>query len=93
MSLPLALGFAEGAAFRQSVGTLLIGGLVSSLVLTLVLIPAVYCARASKTAMTLGKRQSPGRFTRSQRWKAKGSRRTSKHSAHGRSATAPFTRP
>jgi hydrophobic/amphiphilic exporter-1 (mainly G- bacteria), HAE1 family len=45
-SLPLALGFAEGAAFRQSMGTVLIGGLVSSLLLTLVLIPVVYVATA-----------------------------------------------
>jgi HAE1 family hydrophobic/amphiphilic exporter-1 len=45
-SLPLALGFAEGAAFRQSMGTVLIGGLVSSLLLTLVLIPVVYTATA-----------------------------------------------
>jgi HAE1 family hydrophobic/amphiphilic exporter-1 len=45
-SLPLALGFAEGAAFRQSMGTVLIGGLLSSLVLTLVLIPVVYSATA-----------------------------------------------
>lgn len=43
-SLPLALGFAEGSAFRQSMGTVLIGGLVSSLMLTLVLIPVVYAA-------------------------------------------------
>jgi multidrug efflux pump len=45
-SLPLALGFAEGAAFRQSMGTVLIGGLVSSLLLTLVLIPVVYTTAA-----------------------------------------------
>jgi HAE1 family hydrophobic/amphiphilic exporter-1 len=41
-SLPLALGFAEGGAFRQSMGIVLIGGLTSSLILTLLLIPAVY---------------------------------------------------
>lgn len=49
-SLPLALGFAEGAAFRQSMGTVLIGGLVSSLLLTLVLIPVVYAATSRERA-------------------------------------------
>ena len=49
-SLPLALGFAEGGAFRQSMGTVLIGGLVSSLMLTLVLIPVVYAATSRERA-------------------------------------------
>jgi HAE1 family hydrophobic/amphiphilic exporter-1 len=40
--LPLSLGFAEGAEFRRSMGTVLIGGLLSSLVLTLFLVPAIY---------------------------------------------------
>jgi HAE1 family hydrophobic/amphiphilic exporter-1 len=40
--LPLALGLAEGAEFRRSMGTVLIGGLLSSLVLTLFLVPVVY---------------------------------------------------
>jgi hydrophobic/amphiphilic exporter-1 (mainly G- bacteria), HAE1 family len=42
--LPLALGLAEGAEFRRSMGTVLIGGLISSLILTLFLVPVVYCA-------------------------------------------------
>ncbi|MBV9103520.1 MAG: efflux RND transporter permease subunit, partial [Candidatus Eremiobacteraeota bacterium] len=42
--LPLALGLAEGAEFRRSMGTVLIGGLLSSLILTLFLVPVVYCA-------------------------------------------------
>ena len=42
--LPLALGLSEGAEFRQSMGTVLIGGLLSSLVLTLFLVPVVYCS-------------------------------------------------
>ena len=41
--LPLALGLAEGAEFRRSMGTVLIGGLLSSLILTLFLVPVVYC--------------------------------------------------
>ncbi|BDE05617.1 hypothetical protein WPS_08930 [Vulcanimicrobium alpinum] len=40
--LPLALGIAEGAEFRKSMGTVLIGGLLSSLILTLFLVPVVY---------------------------------------------------
>jgi len=40
--LPLALGLSEGAEFRQSMGTVLIGGLLSSLILTLFLVPVVY---------------------------------------------------
>ena len=40
--LPLALGLAEGAEFRVSMGTVLIGGLISSLILTLFLVPVMY---------------------------------------------------
>jgi multidrug efflux pump subunit AcrB len=40
--LPLALGITEGAEFRKSIGTVIIGGLTSSLLLTLFLVPAVY---------------------------------------------------
>jgi multidrug efflux pump subunit AcrB len=56
--LPLSLGLAEGAEFRRSMGTVLIGGLLSSLILTLFLVPVVYCwivgwleARADRRAM------------------------------------------
>jgi len=40
--LPLSLGLTEGAEQRASIGTVLIGGLLSSLVLTLALVPIVY---------------------------------------------------
>lgn len=40
--LPLALGFAEGGEWRQAMGTVIIGGLMSSLILTLFLVPMVY---------------------------------------------------
>ncbi|MDB5093907.1 MAG: acriflavin resistance protein [Candidatus Eremiobacteraeota bacterium] len=40
--LPLALGKTEGAEIRQSMGVVLIGGLLSSLFLTLILVPAMY---------------------------------------------------
>jgi HAE1 family hydrophobic/amphiphilic exporter-1 len=40
--LPLALGYAEGGEWRQAMGTVIIGGLLSSLILTLFLVPMVY---------------------------------------------------
>jgi HAE1 family hydrophobic/amphiphilic exporter-1 len=42
--LPLALGLAEGGEIRRSMGVVLIGGLCSSLVLTLFLVPIAYTA-------------------------------------------------
>jgi HAE1 family hydrophobic/amphiphilic exporter-1 len=40
--LPLALALDEGSVAKRSLGTVVIGGLTSSLLLTLVLIPVVY---------------------------------------------------
>jgi HAE1 family hydrophobic/amphiphilic exporter-1 len=40
--LPLSLGLAEGGEIRKSMGVVLIGGLTSSLILTLFLVPVVY---------------------------------------------------
>ena len=40
--LPLSLGYAEGGEWRQAMGTVIIGGLLSSLVLTLFLVPMIY---------------------------------------------------
>jgi HAE1 family hydrophobic/amphiphilic exporter-1 len=40
--LPLSLGLTEGAETRASMGTVLIGGLISSLILTLALVPVMY---------------------------------------------------
>jgi HAE1 family hydrophobic/amphiphilic exporter-1 len=40
--LPLALGFAQGAEWRQAMGTVIIGGLMSSLILTLFVVPMIY---------------------------------------------------
>ncbi len=39
---PLALGLVEGSQVRQSLGIVVIGGLISSLLLTLVLVPIAY---------------------------------------------------
>jgi hydrophobic/amphiphilic exporter-1 (mainly G- bacteria), HAE1 family len=40
--MPLALALDPGSAAKRSLGTVVIGGLTSSLILTLVLIPVVY---------------------------------------------------
>jgi hypothetical protein len=40
--LPLSLGLTEGAEERASMGTVLIGGLISSLILTFALVPVMY---------------------------------------------------
>jgi len=40
--LPTALGIGEGAAFRQPMAIAVIGGLISSTILSLVLVPAAY---------------------------------------------------
>jgi HAE1 family hydrophobic/amphiphilic exporter-1 len=40
--IPLALGYAEGGEWRQAIGTVIIGGLSSSLILTLFLVPMTY---------------------------------------------------
>lgn len=45
--LPLAMGITEGAEFRKSIGTVIIGGLLSSLLLTLFLIPVIYVGMVS----------------------------------------------
>ncbi|HAK74171.1 MAG TPA: hypothetical protein DCP36_12395 [Sporomusaceae bacterium] len=38
----MALGIGSGAEMRQSMGVVLIGGLITSTMLTLVVVPAVY---------------------------------------------------
>ncbi len=40
--LPVALGLSEVGKFRMSMGIAIIGGLISSTILTLVVIPAVF---------------------------------------------------
>ncbi len=40
--LPLAIGLSEGGEWRQAMGTVIIGGLLSSLILTLFLVPMIY---------------------------------------------------
>ena len=50
--LPLALAFEPGSQVRQSLGVVVIGGLLSSLVLTLVLVPVMYEWIAPKNLST-----------------------------------------
>lgn len=40
--LPIALGIGEGAELRQSMGVVLVGGLISSTALTLLVVPVIY---------------------------------------------------
>ncbi len=40
--LPLSMGYDAGSEWRQAIGTVIIGGLLSSLVLTLFLVPMIY---------------------------------------------------
>ena len=40
--LPVALGFSKGSIIAAELGTVVIGGLFSSTVLTLVIVPVVY---------------------------------------------------
>ncbi|MGA3038200.1 MAG: efflux RND transporter permease subunit [Vulcanimicrobiaceae bacterium] len=47
-NIPLALGFEPGSGARTSLGTVIIGGVLSSLVLTLLLVPIAYMWMAPK---------------------------------------------
>lgn len=40
--LPIALGIGEGAELRQSMGVVLVGGLITSTILTLLVVPVIY---------------------------------------------------
>ena len=48
--LPLALAIEPGAEAQRSLGTVVIGGLTSSLILTLLLVPVVYLRLAPSRA-------------------------------------------
>jgi len=56
--LPLATGHTEGGEIRQSMGIVLIGGLLSSLFLTLFLVPAMYVT-ANRIAGWFSERRTP----------------------------------
>jgi HAE1 family hydrophobic/amphiphilic exporter-1 len=46
--LPIALALEPGSEVRQALGVVVIGGLLSSLALTLLLVPVVYVAMTPK---------------------------------------------
>jgi Cu/Ag efflux pump CusA len=48
-NIPLALALEPGSSVRSSLGVVVIGGVSSSLILTLVLVPIMYMILAPKT--------------------------------------------
>jgi len=61
--LPVALGVGEGADFRAPLGIAVIGGVITSTILTLLVIPTVYEILADTRdwlAVKFGRRQDPG---------------------------------
>ena len=55
--LPLALGLTTGAEFRKSMGTVIIGGLTSSLLLTLFIVPVGYVVLVGLTERVAARRR------------------------------------
>ncbi|MEA2786424.1 MAG: AcrB/AcrD/AcrF family, partial [Candidatus Eremiobacteraeota bacterium] len=58
-NIPLALALEPGASVRSSLGTVVIGGILSSLFLTLVLVPIMYMW-LSAARMPATERAAPG---------------------------------
>ena len=54
--IPTAIGFGESAEFRQAMGISIIGGLITSTILTLVLVPIVYIKLDALSQKLLGKK-------------------------------------
>jgi HAE1 family hydrophobic/amphiphilic exporter-1 len=52
--IPVALARSDGAEFRNPMGVLVIGGLLSSTLLTLVVVPAMYTYAEDAAARTAG---------------------------------------
>ncbi|MGH7737339.1 MAG: efflux RND transporter permease subunit [Candidatus Tyrphobacter sp.] len=61
--LPIALALDPGSASRQALGVVVIGGLISSLLLTLVLVPCAF-VRLAPTYSDLARKATPQRRTR-----------------------------
>jgi HAE1 family hydrophobic/amphiphilic exporter-1 len=64
--IPLAFVLDPGAQAESSLGTVVIGGLASSLLLTLMLVPVVYVAMASKPVRIIDETNPPQGFVREQ---------------------------
>jgi len=60
--LPLTVGFGESASLRSPMAMAVIGGLISSTLLTLVVIPCVYWVLDSFSNLLTGKKQTAGQF-------------------------------
>ncbi len=50
--IPMAIGFGEGAELWQPMGVVIVGGLTVSTLITLILIPTLYCVFASREVKT-----------------------------------------
>jgi hydrophobic/amphiphilic exporter-1 (mainly G- bacteria), HAE1 family len=53
-SIPSAIGIGEGAEFRRGLSTVVIGGLITSMLLTLLIVPTAYSLLDSATQRTMG---------------------------------------
>jgi len=62
--LPVSLGFSEGAVIATELGTVVIGGLITSTMLTLIVVPVVYSMLES-LKLRWGRKQEEGRPTTS----------------------------
>ncbi|MDX2160194.1 MAG: efflux RND transporter permease subunit [bacterium] len=56
--LPLAIGLSEGAIIASELGTVVIGGLFSSTLLTLILVPVLYSILAGVQSAVMGERKN-----------------------------------
>jgi Cu/Ag efflux pump CusA len=61
--LPLALGDTIGAEYRKALGTVVIGGLSTSLFLTLFVVPAAYVWHRSKDPRRARSNDDPATFS------------------------------
>ncbi len=50
--IPMAIGFGEGAELWQPMGVVIVGGLTVSTLITLILVPTLYCVFASREVKT-----------------------------------------
>lgn len=54
--IPMAIGFGEGSELWQPMGVVIVGGLTVSTMITLILIPTLYCVFASREVKTYRKK-------------------------------------
>jgi multidrug efflux pump subunit AcrB len=56
--IPVAAGFGTSSGFRAAIGYTIIGGLISSTILTLVVVPVVYSILDDVVLKVTGKKKS-----------------------------------